>query len=85
MQEYKLVVRSLVVGATSFAPDGTMVNQNFSEFTSYLNENYLEQGYSVLSADFVSKVPAGEGSPVTYEFAYHLVKDYDVEEPKAKK
>lgn len=82
MQEYKLVVRSLVVGATSFAPDGSMVNQNFSEFASYLNENYLEQGYSVLSVDFVSKAPSGEGSPVTYEFAYHLVKN---QETKVKK
>lgn len=84
MQEYKLVVRSLVNGKTSFAPDGSMVNQNFSEFTSYLNQNYLEQGYVVLSVDFVSKTPANEqGSPVTYEFAYHLVKNQ--EESKAKK
>lgn len=77
MQEYKLVIRNLSGGATLFDSQGQVVTQNFSEFASYLNDTYLEQGYEVLKVDLVSKTPSGEGgSPVTYEFAYHLVKEH---------
>lgn len=75
MQDYKVVIRSLVSGATVFGQDGNMVAQNFSEFMSYLNEQYLGQGYTILKAENL-RVIAGDGSiPTMYEFAYHLIKD----------
>jgi hypothetical protein len=85
MQEYKLVVRGLVNGATKLTPDGNVDYQNFSEFLSLLDEKYLSQGYKINSVQNVRTVLATETSPLIYEFAYHLVKDYEVEEPKAKK
>ena len=75
MQDYKLVLRSITGGATVLAPDGSIVVQNASEFMTYLNEQYLSQGYEVKSANLVRVNPSVDGSPVTYEFAYHLVKE----------
>lgn len=77
MQDYKLVVRGLVGGASIKDSSGSVVLQNFSEFMSYLNDLYLSQGYKVLSAQNLRIVPADPttATPIVYEFAYHLVKD----------
>ena len=75
MQDYKLVVRGVVPGASVFGASGNLVYQNFSEFQSQLNEQYLAQGYHIISVDTVRTIPATPNTPVIYEFAYHLVKD----------
>ena len=84
MQDYKLVVRGLIGGASVFSQDGNLSLQNFSEFMSQLNENYLSQGYKVLSVDTLRVIPAdlNTGSPTVYEFAYHLVKDVETAKGK---
>lgn len=87
MQDYKLVVRGLVGGASVFTPEGILALQNFSEFMSQLNEMYLSQGYKVLSVDTLRVLPAdpATGASTIYEFAYHLVKDVEVaKEAKSK-
>lgn len=78
MQDYKIVVRALTAGATSLTPEGQMVAQNFSEFTSYLSANYLSQGYKVVNAELNRVIPSENGSPVLYEYTYHLVKEIEV-------
>lgn len=78
MQDYKLVIRSVVSGPTIFNDDGSIVAQNASEAMSYLNEQYLVQGYQVFSVDLVRVIPAGGGLPLQYEFAYHLIKEWQV-------
>lgn len=77
MQDYKMVLRGLVTGETVIdRQNGTMIAQNASEFMSYLNEAYLSQGYSIVSVQNVRVIPAdGNGAPLIYEFAYHLVKE----------
>ena len=78
MQDYKLVLRAITGGATILAPDGSIVAQNASEFMSYLNDQYLGQGYKVLNVETVRTIPAdANGSPVMYERAYDLVKELD--------
>ena len=69
MQDYKMVMRGL--SNVSVPAAGV---QNFSEFNTVLNEQYLAQGYTVLSVDLV-RVLTTEGQPPVYEFAYHLVKE----------
>lgn len=77
MQDYKLIVRGLS-SQTVLDQSGQLVIQNFSEFMSYLNEQYLSQGYKVIGVDTVRVIPATpEGSPAIYEFAYHLVKEVE--------
>jgi len=76
MQDYKLVLRSLTSGNTVIDPQtGQIVVQNASEFMSYLNEQYLSQGYTVLNVETVRTLPAENGMPVRYERAYDLVKE----------
>lgn len=83
MQDYKFVLRTLVSGNTVIDPQtGQIVVQNASEFMSYLNEQYLAQGYKVLSVETLRTLPAENGMPVRYERAYDLVKEI---EEKAKK
>jgi hypothetical protein len=69
MQDYKVVVRALTGGQTQFGQGGVMVSQNYSEFMSYLNEQYLGQGYVVHTITLLSH------SKDVDEFAYHLVKE----------
>lgn len=76
MQDYKLVIRSIVAGPTILNQDGSIVAQNASEAMAYLNEQYLTQDYRVLSVDLVRVIPADRGVPLQYEFAYHLVKEW---------
>jgi hypothetical protein len=77
MQDYKLVLRSLVTGETIIdRQSGAMIAQNASEFMSYLNDAYLSQGYSLTEVQNLRVIPAdGNGAPLMYEFAYHLVKE----------
>jgi hypothetical protein len=77
MQDYKMVLRGIVTGATiKDQSTGAIVAQNASEFMSYLNEAYLSQGYVVTSVQNVRVIPAdANGTPLIYEFAYHLVKE----------
>ena len=79
MQDYKLVLRSITAGATVLNPDGSVLVQNASEFMSYLNEQYLGNGYVIHT---VTKLKSVEPGAVVYDFAYHLVKEYT---PSAKK
>ena len=81
MQEYKFLQRALTAGSTS--KDA----QNAQEFASYLNVNYLEQGYKLLSVTLLRVVTDPE---YITEWVYHLVKEYhqgdSAEKPtKAKK
>lgn len=77
MQEYQVVVRTL--GPVTNVESGV---QNYSEFRSYLQEMYLNQGYKVLDITKLSDKPE-LGSDV-YTFAYHLVKDIVEVPTKAK-
>jgi hypothetical protein len=77
MQDYKLVIRSVTPGATHFSTDGSMSIQNAGEFQAYLNEMYLSQGYALVSVQNLRVIPpVSGGEPLQYEFAYHLVKEY---------
>ena len=80
MQDYQLVQRNL--GAETNPVTGV---QSFSEFRAYLQEYYLNQGYEIFSIDLVAKIPAdpNTGSQASYEYAYHLVKEFS--EDKSKK
>lgn len=73
MQDYQLVQRNL--GAETL-PNGV---QSFSEFRSYLQEYYLNQGYKIHTIILVEKIKGNpeSGTPSSYEYAYHLVKDID--------
>lgn len=77
MQDYKLVLRSLVTSETIIdRQTGAMIAQNASEFMSYLNEAYLSQGYALMEVQNLRVIPAdSNGTPLMYEFAYHLVKE----------
>lgn len=79
MQDYKLVIRSLVNGATVTDGAGNIEYQNIGEFLDYLREMYLNNGYSIVSVDLTAKAlpEANKTSPVWYEFAYHLVKEVE--------
>jgi hypothetical protein len=72
-QNYVLVQRALTVGATIFNSEGQMSIQNVSEFTSYLNETYLSQGYEIKEIHPVPLV--GEAPVGTVQYAYHLVRN----------
>ena len=76
MQDYQLVVRTL--GAVSNLETGV---QNYSEFRSHLQVNYLDQGYEIVEVTPLGAKP--ELGTDVYGFAYHLVKEI-VETPKAK-
>lgn len=77
MQDYKLVIRSVVNGATVKDEQGNISYQNIGEFLDYLQAMYLNTGYELLSVDLVNKAVATPGvvTPIWYEFAYHLVKN----------
>ena len=79
MQDYKLVQRGLVGGASITDGTGQVVLQNTSEFMSWLNEFYLAQGYKIHTVNLVRVIledkPAG--LPTIYEYAYHLVKEVE--------
>jgi len=75
MQNYKLVLRTITSGQTELGADGSVLIQNASEFMSYLNEQYLSQGYVVQSTESLRVNPSVDGGLPTYEFAYHLVKN----------
>jgi len=78
MQDYKFVLRTLVAGETVIdRQSGQIVVQNASEFMSYLNEQYLSQGYKVLSVETLRTLPAENGMSVRYERAYDLVKEIE--------
>lgn len=74
MQDYKLVLRAITAGATQLSDTGAVTVQNASEFMSYLNEQYLRNGYVISSITLLRPVDAGAN---VYEFAYHLVKEVD--------
>lgn len=79
MQDYQLVQRNLGAETT---PNGV---QSFSEFRSYLQEYYLNQGYKIHTIILVGKIQAdpATGLGASYEYAYHLVKD--IEDTKVSK
>ncbi len=76
-QDYKLVVRS-VWGGASVRDGSDYVVQNLGEFTDYLNELYLAEGYKILSVDYLGETTINElegtNSPRALRFGYHLVK-----------
>ena len=74
-QDYKVVQRSLTGGATLINQDGSLAVQNFSEFMTYLNEQYLSQGYEIHTVTLLRYVPASDTSANYSEYAYHLVKE----------
>lgn len=73
MQDYKLVLREITAGNTVLATDGSVIVQNASEFMSYLNDQYLSQGYEIISVSSPYRAQNATEA-TTYEFAYHLVK-----------
>jgi len=78
MQDYKLVIRNVTSGATVIDQQtGNVLTQNAAEFTQYLNDVYLAQGYEVreINSLQVFKGDVNTGATPSYEFAYHLVKD----------
>jgi len=75
MQDYKIVQRALTGGATILDANGNMVSQNFSEFMSYLNEQYLRQGYTIHSIDVLKYTPPEGPNPPVSEVMYHLIKE----------
>jgi len=77
MQDYKIVQRSLTGGPTLKNPDGSLAVQNFSEFMSYLNEQYLSQGYKLHTVNVLRYVPPQENASSLMEYAYHLVKELE--------
>lgn len=79
IQDYKLVVRGIVAGPTVMV-DGQVMVQNASDFQSELNSGYLSQGYKIQSQNLLRVIPPdpnGLTYPI-YEFAYHLIKEYEV-------
>ncbi len=85
-QDYKMFMRAVYGGAT-ILENGIPVLQNSGEALDFLTEFYLNNGYRVLSVDylgeFVLNPDAPQSSPTGPRFAWHLVKDLD--EAKAKK
>ncbi len=85
-QDYKLFIRAVYGGAT-LSEGGAVVLQNAAEAQDHLNEFYLNNGYKILSVDylgeFILNPDAPQSSPTGPRFAWHLVKDLD--EAKAKK
>jgi hypothetical protein len=78
MEQYKLVIRSLVAGSTVMDEAGNIVVQNANEFAQYLNDFYLKQGFTIKEISTLKIDPGNaQGLPPTYEFAYHLVKSVD--------
>jgi hypothetical protein len=88
-QDYKLFIRAVYGGATIYDQPGgaVVVLQNAAETQDHLNEFYLNNGYKILSVDylgeFILNPDAPQSSPTGPRFAWHLVKDLD--ESKAKK
>ena len=68
MQEYKLILRAITGGATQVGHDGAIVSQNASEFMSYLNDQYLSQGYTIMNVETIRTIPANDqaGTPALY-------------------
>lgn len=86
MQDYKLVIRNVTSGATVVDPQtGAVVVQNAAEFTQYMNDVYLAQGYEVreINSLQVFKGDPNTGATPSYEFAYHLVKETSAKSNKA--
>lgn len=77
MQDYQLIVRTL--GPVSNLESGV---QNYSEFRSYLQENYINQGYNILAITLLGNV--ADHGPHTFSFAYHLVKEIEPTPTKVK-
>ena len=75
MQDYKLVLRSITSGGTKLGADGSVEYQNAGEFISYLNAQYLSQGYKIVNVETTRTLPATETTPIIYERAYDLVKE----------
>ncbi len=78
MQDYKLIIRNVGASATITNPQtGEIVVQNAAEFTEYLNDVYLAQGYVVkdINSLQIFKGDPNTGATPSYEFAYHLIKD----------
>lgn len=75
MQDYKYVQRALTGGSSVIGQSGELVAQNFSEFMSYLNEQYLSQGYEVQSTTLLRYVAPGDAGASVVEYGYHLVKE----------
>jgi hypothetical protein len=75
MQDYKLVLRSITSGATKLNADGSVEIQNAGEFISYLNTQYLSQGYKIVNVETTRTIPATDTTSVIYERAYDLVKE----------
>lgn len=75
MQDYKLIIRAITNGVTQRDPNGQVEVQNYAEFMAYLGDTYLSQGYTIHTVQNLRNIPASNGQPGLYEFAYHLVKD----------
>lgn len=87
-QDYKLFIRAVHGGATIYdQPGGAVILQNAAEAQDYLTEFYLNNGYKILSVDYLGEFllnpDAPQNSPTGPRFAWHLVKD--LETGKAKK
>jgi len=82
MQAYKYVARTLTPGASVFDAQGNMAAQNYSEFMTYLNEQYLSRGYTIHTVQLLRVLPPSSDGSQGYlvEYGYHLVG----EAPKAK-
>jgi hypothetical protein len=76
-QDYQLVVRTL--GPVSNLTTGV---QSYSEFRSYLQANYLDQGYEIFDISFLG-AKSELGTDVN-TFSYHLVKEVVETPSKAK-
>lgn len=77
MQDYQLVVRTL--GPRTLAESGV---QAYSEFRSYLQEMYLNQGYKIFDITLFG-AKSDLGTDVN-TLAYHLVKEIVETPSKAK-
>ena len=85
MQDYKLVIRNVTSGATVVDPQtGNVLIQNAAEFTQYLNDVYLAQGYEVREINSLQVFKGDVNTNLSYEFAYHLVKDTTAVTSKSK-
>ena len=76
MQEYQMVLRGLTTAPTKFDEDGGIEYQNFSEFMSWMNTQYLSKEWQIHSEQLVRVIPEVSGqTPLIYEYVYHLVRD----------
>jgi len=75
-QDYKMVRRKIVVGATQLDEAGNLLVQNANEFQDYLNEVYLRNGYVVNTVNAQEPSPAEISAGANWvEYTYHLTKN----------